>query len=274
MDKQYTLPYTNHTFTKLSRFSVSGKFSDNVIKMQHCLKKAAVALEFGSHEGTNADFKKECQRGVKQADKEFKQVMDAKEQVKLIEHAVRVAVAREAHADYDLTPSNIEEKKVVSPLSRFQNGLRPAVNEYKIKKQAGKFANQVSAYREFRQAIFEISHDADEELPNIDRFYDDYNDSDEELVIEQEKISYKCPLTKQYFEHPVTSSKCGHSFEKSAIILVLNRGQHKKCPVSACNHDIIIKDLKPDPQLAARAIAQKNREIKESQLQSRTLERL
>ena len=54
---------------------------------------------------------------------------------------------------------------------------------------------------------------------------DDQNDQemddDSEIEIGQEKVSCKCPLTLQYFVEPVTSTKCRHSFEKKAILELL-----------------------------------------------------
>lgn len=41
---------------------------------------------------------------------------------------------------------------------------------------------------------------------------------EQELAIAREKISIRCPLTLLPFRDPVTSSKCPHSFEKEAIL--------------------------------------------------------
>lgn len=49
-----------------------------------------------------------------------------------------------------------------------------------------------------------------------DEFMHDADDT--EIQIQSENISCKCPLTLLYFEEPVTSTKCPHSFEKSAIL--------------------------------------------------------
>lgn len=42
-------------------------------------------------------------------------------------------------------------------------------------------------------------------------------EDDTELQIASERMSYKCPLSIQWFTDPVTSTKCPHSFEKNAI---------------------------------------------------------
>ncbi|CAG8106458.1 unnamed protein product [Penicillium salamii] len=88
-------------------------------------------------------------------------------------------------------------------------------------------------------------------------------DDDDEIAIQRERVSLKCPLTLLPFEDPVTSTKCPHSFEREAIENMINssrttvappdsrRGQGRvkyiKCPVCAtplCGHD-----LRPDPVL-------------------------
>lgn len=56
-----------------------------------------------------------------------------------------------------------------------------------------------------------LGDDEDDEMQDI-------GDDDTEVQIHSENISCKCPLTLVWFEEPVTSTKCPHSFEKSAIV--------------------------------------------------------
>ncbi|EFE44684.1 chromosomal organization and DNA repair protein Mms21, putative [Trichophyton verrucosum HKI 0517] len=92
--------------------------------------------------------------------------------------------------------------------------------------------------------------------------------SDDEVMINSEKFSITCPLTLQPFNEPVSSTKCPHSFERSAIESMLNRSRQNtfvplpndssrgrnircvKCPV--CNVLITMHDLKRDPVLIRR----------------------
>lgn len=70
------------------------------------------------------------------------------------------------------------------------------------------------------------------------------DDSDDDIAIEREKTSLKCPITLLPFKDPVTSKKCPHSFEKEAILSMISqsgarvggirRGEGEravKCPV-------------------------------------------
>ncbi|KAJ5467224.1 Zinc fingerRING/FYVE/PHD-type [Penicillium sp. IBT 31633x] len=90
-------------------------------------------------------------------------------------------------------------------------------------------------------------------------------DSDD-IAIQRERISLKCPLTLTSYIDPVTSTKCPHSFERDAIMDMINRsqttiappaarrGQRRihmvKCPV--CSIPLTADDLRPDPVLLRR----------------------
>lgn len=89
---------------------------------------------------------------------------------------------------------------------------------------------------------------------------------DEEVAIAHERISLKCPLTLLTFTDPLTSTKCPHSFEKEAILDMLNNsattipappgaGRNRrvkavKCPV--CEVLLSAEDLKRDVVLVRR----------------------
>ncbi|KAJ5292907.1 uncharacterized protein N7443_008860 [Penicillium atrosanguineum] len=84
----------------------------------------------------------------------------------------------------------------------------------------------------------------------------------DDIAIERERISLKCPLTLQPFRDPVTSTKCPHSFEREAIQDMISRSSFHipppsgrggrriravKCPV--CSIPLTNDDLRPDPVL-------------------------
>ncbi|KAJ5776360.1 uncharacterized protein N7511_001371 [Penicillium nucicola] len=89
---------------------------------------------------------------------------------------------------------------------------------------------------------------------------------DDDIAIERERISLKCPLTLLPFRDPVTSTKCPHSFEREPILDMITRspttipppaarrGQRRihviKCPV--CSTPLTADDLNPDPVLLRR----------------------
>ncbi|PYH45069.1 SUMO ligase MMS21 [Aspergillus saccharolyticus JOP 1030-1] len=100
---------------------------------------------------------------------------------------------------------------------------------------------------------------------------DDEDASDEDIAIERERISLKCPLTLLPFKDPVTSTKCPHSFEREAITAMIaqsrttapdprhtlgNTGRRARrvhcvqCPV--CEVVLTEFDLRSDPVLVRR----------------------
>jgi hypothetical protein len=87
------------------------------------------------------------------------------------------------------------------------------------------------------------------------------NDSDDDIAIERETISTRCPITLQNFKDPVTSTKCPHSFEGEAILQMIkqsgarigSRGDRAvQCPVTGCEQMLSAQDVRPDPILVRK----------------------
>ncbi|KAK4945773.1 hypothetical protein LTR10_015121 [Elasticomyces elasticus] len=84
---------------------------------------------------------------------------------------------------------------------------------------------------------------------------DDNDDSSEsEVEIAKEKTRLKCPITFLPFQDPVTSDKCGHSYERFAILEMLNasRDRPKQVHCPECNVALTEDDLQPNPSLKRR----------------------
>lgn len=109
---------------------------------------------------------------------------------------------------------------------------------------------------------------------------DNGQESDDDIAIEREKVSLRCPLTFLTFKDPVTSTKCPHSFERTAIedmitkssyMLTLprghprqgQRGRYVKCPV--CELPLTKEDLRPDPVLLRKVRRQTQKEDDEAE---------
>lgn len=58
-------------------------------------------------------------------------------------------------------------------------------------------------------------------------------EEEEDLVIQREVLSFKCPLTLQTMTEPYTSRACGHTFEKEAIFVFI-RDSHGDCKCPVC----------------------------------------
>ena len=83
---------------------------------------------------------------------------------------------------------------------------------------------------------------------------------DEDIAIESERISVRCPITLLPFQDPVTSTCCPHSFERSAIMPMMklprNQSQSqprvKETPCPICGKRLTVADLRSDPALLAK----------------------
>ncbi|KAI9882793.1 MAG: hypothetical protein M1823_005456 [Watsoniomyces obsoletus] len=88
-------------------------------------------------------------------------------------------------------------------------------------------------------------------------------ESDDDIAIAREKVSLKCPITLLPFRHPVTSTKCPHSFEREAVMDMISQSaarlggrrrgegvQAVKCPV--CEQMLTKNDFFTDQILIRR----------------------
>lgn len=50
-------------------------------------------------------------------------------------------------------------------------------------------------------------------------------EDDDDFEVASERISIKCPITLLPMKHPVSSKKCPHSFEKEAILSMINASE-------------------------------------------------
>jgi hypothetical protein len=61
------------------------------------------------------------------------------------------------------------------------------------------------------------------------------DDDDDDVVLDREKISFKCPLSLQIMEEPYSNTKCRHSFERSSIEAFIGRRGRVPCPQTGCS---------------------------------------
>ena len=67
-----------------------------------------------------------------------------------------------------------------------------------------------SRITQFIQQVREGYDDSEEEMETCD--------IDDDIVLGHIQRSLNCPLTKKYFDNPVTSKSCNHSYSKAAIL--------------------------------------------------------
>lgn len=109
------------------------------------------------------------------------------------------------------------------------------------------------------------------------------DESEDEVEVAAEVISYKCPLTLMYFENPVRNKACKHSYEKDAIMQQIRSYRDPKtnrradkipCPVPGCSKMVSAETLKEDRPLQLMARDEKRKEEErrlQAQLQDDTI---
>ncbi len=60
-------------------------------------------------------------------------------------------------------------------------------------------------------------------------------EDDDEIQIAGEVRTFRCPLSMRMIDEPYSSSKCKHTFDKTAIVDYLSNGQEKQCPETGCS---------------------------------------
>ena len=299
---EQTFPFS---FELLSRMRESREFhSSNVAtkvvdEIMGLIKTASVAaLSFDFKPGEDEDERgKNTERSermgqvveetIGKLDHLYRQSLDLQTEHNLILTSLDTAIAQnkdEFNAMLEgLDCSNYEERKTVLISDKASELRNDLYQQYLSEPESQRYGTN-SSYLNYRQQLWNLQRKDEDDPLNLNKLFSDYNEDDEDLIEEHTRESFKCPLTKRFFEDPVTSSVCNHSFSKSAIMNVIHtvcadRREPQstvvvKCPVPACAKYFGVKHLKSNPELAKRAKRDQDREIRETQAQNATLQRL
>ncbi|OCL04429.1 hypothetical protein AOQ84DRAFT_442104 [Glonium stellatum] len=182
------------------------------------------------------------------------------------------------------TPLNGEGVEITGPSVMLENRLQASKDKYQALSHRTRYA-QHNSYIGFRRVVHDAQNPGEDAppLPHPSTWFTESgspapgitsrdrragagaeDDSDDDIAIARERISTKCPLTLQEFKDPVTSEKCPHTFEKTAILDMIRQSTNKlgvgpragekavHCPVPGCNEMLTTPDLKPDPLLVRK----------------------
>ncbi|KAI5814440.1 zinc-finger of the MIZ type in Nse subunit-domain-containing protein [Pyronema omphalodes] len=152
-------------------------------------------------------------------------------------------------------------------LGLYRSGIQSFDQQWQQKSEMEKYSTD-----ETFSSVYKISWDVlnpELPVPNVKRWFmetgdkeDNDEDDDDDIEVAQENVSYKCPLTLLEFVEPVTA-RCGHSFEKEAVLGMFRRGATIACPVPGCNKQIQRAELKRDTFLEGKMRRRKEREERE-----------
>lgn len=280
--EDHTVPLKATTLQEYRHFNGVSNIENAIDSAQKALGAVAQIIEEERHnaEHGNSSTDKDYARLMDETDASFKQTMNAQLGrlvfTRHLNEKIR-GIEAEIGRHEELTPETYESSAVERPEISLKSELDDQVKSALEAPESQKFGSEASvenAYKLFRQEIFYVTHPGDEELHNINQFYSDYDEEEEEMTVAQERVSYKCPLSGTYFEDPVTSQVCNHTFSKQAIFAITPRRGTITCPIPGCQHSFGQGDLVPNEDIARRTKARRDRELAETQQRIQTLERL
>ncbi|OAJ37108.1 hypothetical protein BDEG_21173 [Batrachochytrium dendrobatidis JEL423] len=102
-------------------------------------------------------------------------------------------------------------------------------------------------YDAFRQAVWDVRN------PNVP--FGQAVNSEDDVVMTTQTVSYKCPITLRIMTNPVTSRVCKHSFSDAIFQTFTNGSPDIECPIPGCDKRIRAADLKPDAALKRKVVA-------------------
>ncbi|OQO03916.1 hypothetical protein B0A48_10558 [Cryoendolithus antarcticus] len=181
------------------------------------------------------------------------------------------------YQDFDPTAPRDGTQAVKSTSAAFTEKLEEKKLEYQNYSKRQRYASN-NEYKGFKQVVHDAMYpDQEVELPHESAWFnepgqapapgetaggDAEEDEDDDIQIQRATTSTKCPLTLQEFKDPLTSTKCKHSFEASAILEMLSASVERengrsgpqvvRCPVASCDVRFSKSDLVKDAALIRR----------------------
>ncbi|KAI1760048.1 zinc-finger of the MIZ type in Nse subunit-domain-containing protein [Hypoxylon sp. FL1150] len=155
--------------------------------------------------------------------------------------------------DHDEDIPDADLPDIVGPLQLLRKAKEQAASDYALRSLYEKYGLS-NDYIGFKR----LWHDAVERdgkpLPDASRWFTeagshDEAGDDEDLIIAEEHVDVRCPLSMVVMEDPYTCQICKHTFEKNSITQFLRSqpGGRAQCPQTGCVKQISIQDFQPDP---------------------------
>ncbi|ORY61235.1 zinc-finger of the MIZ type in Nse subunit-domain-containing protein [Pseudomassariella vexata] len=175
----------------------------------------------------------------------------AMEEVKRkVEHESANAVLAQARAVDDEDEEANESPDITGPLRFLAEEKEKLANDYYAKTAYERYGLH-NDYIAFKKVWHDSIHGKEgKPLPNAARWFNDdeeggEEDADEDVVISEEVVDLRCPLSMQIMKEPYTSRNCKHTYEKAHIYGYLNPHPNKttQCPQTGCNKMVSKSDL-------------------------------
>ncbi|GAC74026.1 hypothetical protein PANT_9c00416 [Moesziomyces antarcticus T-34] len=186
---------------------------------------------------------------LQQAELDLRELMDVQ-----AEKAIRRRVLEEITQDLQ---SGIS---LDDPAKRYKDEVQAHLDTYNKQTSRRKYAKNTD-FHNFKNAVWVAREEG--AMPPVRDLIPaedgDEDDSDDEIVAGGQTQNFRCPLSANLLEDPLTNSNCTHSYSRAAIQNYVEAGNNK-CPASACTAAVSRSSLKPDPGLAKKVAAFKRRE--------------
>jgi len=179
----------------------------------------------------------------------------------------------EEYPDFQPTDPTTGTQAPESVVNGFRRRMETEKTQYQSHSLAARYSEN-NDYVQFRRVVHDARHpDDDVPMPPAHEWFpegsvpapgitarttsnNNEEDSDDDIAVQRERISTKCPLTLREFKDPLTSKKCPHSFERSAILELLRVSTHRvgnnravQCPCGGCKEMLTKHDMHQDAVL-------------------------
>lgn len=197
------------------------------------------------------------------------------------------------YQDFEPTDPTTNTQTRPSPLETFKSKVEDSKTRYQNYSFTERYAND-NDYRNFRKVVHDAKYPDDEQpLPHHSEWFKEHDapapgittrarevaegEDDDDIAVSRARISTKCPLTLMEFQTPLTSTKCPHSFEATAITQMISgsnnrvnpRGErYVQCPVPGCSQTLTRHDLVSDAVLIRKIKRiQRSKELEDEEME-------
>lgn len=186
-----------------------------------------------------------------------------------------LATVRAAGAEWgdDEGADEEERRGPPAPLRLFKESRARLAAEYEAEGVVEKYAEN-NDYIAFKRHWHDGLHpNEDKAMPDASRWFDEDgnprldedggdDDDDDDIAYGPAVTSTRCPVTLLPFQEPITSKKCKHTFEKSAIASMFRGQGEKDCPMGGCVKKLTFADFHEDPIMKRKIERAKQREAR------------
>ena len=152
----------------------------------------------------------------------------------------------------------------------YMNDVQKRDTQYTAKSAKEKYGS-ASEWLDFKRRVWDIKHE--NQPPPEDWFGN--RTTDDDIVLDQEIQSLKCPITLTLLEKPVRNTTCPHVYSLEAIRELVRQGRGScACPVAGCQARVSMNSVKEDKVMERKIREERAREEERAVDRSRDFQEL